>query len=583
MSQPSNKISGFWQELKRRKVVRVITVYAAAAFVILELLSIIIEPLRLPEWTLQFAIVFLCIGFIIAIILSWIYDIHPEGGIVKTEPFHKIKEEDIPKSSNSWRIASYISFVLIVALVILNIIPRSNRSEESTDLVKSIAILPFKNISPDSSNQYLLDGIMEAVLNYLTKVENVLVIASTSVEQYRGTNKPISEIGNELNVNYILEGSGQKYEENFRLTTKLSDVKSSALIWSNPYDREVKDILKVQSEIAQKIVTELSAELSKEDLESLHSKPTFSEKAYQNYLIAHELRSVNFPRAIELLEEAIAIDPRFVDAYVKLSRLYVMATGNPLNIFSSEEASSLALPPLEKALEIDPNHAGVHNQLANIKYSLEWDFKGAEDEFLLAAEISGMPIGQYGSLLIQNRRYREALELASEIRDVNPAGNVYISKLSYLLLGEYEKALNASIEANYGTGKNAWVGRIYMAMDDFDQAIANMEYTIERSRTPFWLSDLAICFYITGETEKTNEIINELVDGYDQGEHGSIAFALGKIYSGLGEVELSLEWLERSYEDHELEMIWLYADPAFEILQDNEQYIDLLRRVGFAV
>ena len=124
MPQPSNKISQFWQELKRRKVVRVITVYAAAAFVILELLSIIIEPLRLPEWTLQFAIVFLCIGFIIAVILSWIYDVHPEGGIVKTEPAHKTKAEDVPQSSNNWKIASYISFVVIVVLIVFNIVSR---------------------------------------------------------------------------------------------------------------------------------------------------------------------------------------------------------------------------------------------------------------------------------------------------------------------------------------------------------------------------------------------------------------------------------------------------------------------------
>ena len=124
MSQPSNKISDLWQELKRRKVVRVVSVYAAAAFVILELLSIIIEPLRLPEWTLQFAIVFLCIGFIIAVIVSWIYDIHSEGGIVKTEPAHKVKSEDIPASTNSWKIATYMSVVLIIALLAFNIFGR---------------------------------------------------------------------------------------------------------------------------------------------------------------------------------------------------------------------------------------------------------------------------------------------------------------------------------------------------------------------------------------------------------------------------------------------------------------------------
>ena len=125
-----NKLSQFWQELKRRNVVRVITVYAGAAFVIIELINNITDPLRLPEWTPTFVIVLLAIGFPIAIIFSWIYDVHPEGGIVKTKPAEKDKAEDIPKSSKSWKIASYISFVVIVALIVLNIIPRTGNKED---------------------------------------------------------------------------------------------------------------------------------------------------------------------------------------------------------------------------------------------------------------------------------------------------------------------------------------------------------------------------------------------------------------------------------------------------------------------
>ncbi len=132
-----NKLSQFWQELKRRKVVRVITVYAAAAFVILELVSIIVDPLNLPEWTLQFTIVFLIIGFFIAIILSWIYDIHPEDGMVKTDPALSSEEEIKPVTSRIWKIASIISFVVIVALIVLNIIPRTIQ-ETGSEVLREI-------------------------------------------------------------------------------------------------------------------------------------------------------------------------------------------------------------------------------------------------------------------------------------------------------------------------------------------------------------------------------------------------------------------------------------------------------------
>ena len=139
-----NKLSHLWQELKRRNVVRVITVYAGATFVILELVDIIAEPLKLPPWILPVVIVLFSIGLIIAIILSWIYDIHPDGGMVKTEPADKIQTKKPPKSSNSWKIASYISFVVIIALMMFHILSAGNRSRALTNLEKSIAVLPFE-------------------------------------------------------------------------------------------------------------------------------------------------------------------------------------------------------------------------------------------------------------------------------------------------------------------------------------------------------------------------------------------------------------------------------------------------------
>ena len=475
-------------------------------------------------------------------------------------------------SSNNWKIASYISFVLIIGLIVLNIIPRSKRAKETEDREKSIAILPFRNISPDAENQYLLDGIMEAVLNYLTNVENIRVIASTSVQQYRDTNKPISEIGSEMNVSYVLEGSGQKYDENFRLTTKLSDVRNSTLIWSNPYDKQVNDILEFQSEIAQSIVSALQMELSTEELEILSERPTFSKKAYNNYLKAN--RS-NPSEAIDLLEEAIEIDPLFLEAYLQMADAHLRRVYIGRGELSSNEALELALPPNTKALEINPNHLGARMQLGFIKYMLDWDFNGAEKEFLKASELSGRPVN-YISFLIQTRRYVEALELGVRLRDYDPVSADYEMMLSYLFLGEYQKALKLS-------GEGVWAARIYMAMHDYDKAIVELENAFEFKRIPFFLSDLAICYYVTGEKEGANEILQEFIERYNQGEQGSIAFAIGRIYSGIDEIELALEWLEKSYQDHEMEMIWLYADPAFESMQDNERYIDLLKRVGFDV
>jgi len=218
--------------------------------VTLELVSIIVEPLKLPEWTLPFFIVLLCVGFIIAIILSWIYDINPEGGIVKTEPAHKAKEEEKPVGSNSWKIASYISFVVIVALIVLNAIPKGDRLDDFPILEKSIAVLPFINDSPDQERMYFINGIMEAILDNLCKIEDLRVPGRTSVEQYRDNPKPIPVVAEEMNVSYVLEGSEHRDGNNVRLFVQLLDGKNDKHIWSKSYDADIEEIFSMQSEIA---------------------------------------------------------------------------------------------------------------------------------------------------------------------------------------------------------------------------------------------------------------------------------------------------------------------------------------------
>jgi len=217
-----NNLSQFWQELKRRKVVRVVSVYAAASFVILELVSIIAEPLRLPEWTLALVIVLLCSGFIIAVILSWIYDIHPEGGIVKTEPAHKVKSEDIPASTNSWKIATYVSVVIITGLVLLNIFGNRNGVKINESLAKSIAVLPFHNLSGDDEQDYICLGLTGEIISHLFKVRSFDEVRSlTSVLNYMEPDRNIPGIAEELGVNYILEGSFKRIGDEMRVTAQL--------------------------------------------------------------------------------------------------------------------------------------------------------------------------------------------------------------------------------------------------------------------------------------------------------------------------------------------------------------------------
>ena len=184
---PNNhgKFSQFWQELRRRKVIRVISVYAAAAFVILELADIVIPSLGLPAWTLNFIIIILSTGFVIALILSWIFDIHPGGEIVRTEPAEKEKPGRKPAEARGWKIANYLSLIVIIVLIILNIIPDKGQSGESEVFDKSIAVLPFQNLSEEEGNEHFVDGLVEDLLNRISVIEELRVTSRTSSDMYR--------------------------------------------------------------------------------------------------------------------------------------------------------------------------------------------------------------------------------------------------------------------------------------------------------------------------------------------------------------------------------------------------------------
>ena len=278
-----NKLSQFWQELKRRKVTRVITVYAAAAFVIIDLIGNVAPSFGLPDWTLNFIVVLLCVGFIIAILLSWIYDIHPDAGIVKTKPVNKLEPGEEHIGSKSWRIASYISFVVIIGLILFHIFSTSNKSKVISSLDKSIAVLPFINDSPDQERMYFINGIMESILNNLSMIEDLRVPGRTSIEQYRDNPKSIPEVAEELNVDYVLEGSGHRDGNNVRLFVQLLDGRKDQHLWSKTYDADIEEIFAMQSEIAQLVASEIEAIITPDEKTLIEKVPTTNLTAYDFY------------------------------------------------------------------------------------------------------------------------------------------------------------------------------------------------------------------------------------------------------------------------------------------------------------
>jgi TolB-like protein/tetratricopeptide (TPR) repeat protein len=331
MPDNSDNPTNFWQELKRRKVVKVIIMYAVAAYVIIELCGNVVEPLSLPEWTPTLIIVLLVIGFPFAVIFSWIFDITPKG-IVKTEPAKvaKKKNSELKPAKRRLKVSDVIIAVMVVVVSIL-LYPKIFKKGDVIELEKSIAVLPFRSLSDDPDKQYLADGVMDAILLHLSKIEELRVMSRTSVEQYRDTDKTVTEICEELDVAFLLEGNFRKYGDQARLIVQLIQPGKEDHVWANKYDREWKDIFAVESEVAQSIAAELQAVITPEEKQLIEKIPTTNLTAYDFYqrgraeyedywqgIAGREA----LERAEDLYRKALECDSTYALAYTGLARVY---------------------------------------------------------------------------------------------------------------------------------------------------------------------------------------------------------------------------------------------------------------------
>ena len=362
-----NKLSQFWQELKRRKVVRVITVYAAAAFVIMEVANNISDSLDLPVWISKWVVLLLGIGLIITILLSWIFDITPTG-IQKTKPINEIDKEDAIASSNSWKIATYISLGLIILLIGFNILSLRNISRDIVVSDKTIAVLPFHNLSSDTTQAYFCDQIMEEILNQLDKVGAFSLRSRTSTDQYKNTEKISSVIGDELNVNFLIEGSVGLEGNKIKIWIKLINAKTDERIWSDDYVREKENIFNIQSDIAKKIAEKLKVVLSSEEIDKIEKMPTENNEAYIAYMRGKYY--INLPhfdpkiweQALQNFKLAIETDTGFAMAYGELARTH--ARFYNLRYDLSESRLEKADNSSAMAIKFGPEKPEVHLSLA---------------------------------------------------------------------------------------------------------------------------------------------------------------------------------------------------------------------------
>jgi len=436
----------FFAELKRRRVGKVAIAYGAIAWAVTEASSVVVPALHLPEWLVTAIVVFLLVGFPVAMILAWIFDVGPQG-IERTEPI-----ADAPPSTRVRLRMAYAAVVLLLMAGLGYLLyERGFGRAHANEPHSSIAVLPFTNLSGDASRDYFSDGMSEELLNLLARIPGLKVASRTSSFAYKGRNVDIREVGRELGVETVLEGSVRQAGEQVRITAQLIDAETGFHLWSQTYDRKLEDIFRVQDEIAAAIVDKLRIELAPQEqaLAVRDKAPTQNVEAYEFYLqgrAAWKRRGEqNLRAAIDLYQRAIGLDPGFARAYAALASTYVVLPGYTPEPGDEAQLLPMAETAARRALSIDPKIGEAHAVLAQMN-SERGDLLDAESGFFFAISLEpneATPHHWYSILLGKVGRLDLALEQARRAQELDPTSAIVAANLAahYLARGDYDQAL----------------------------------------------------------------------------------------------------------------------------------------------
>ncbi len=481
-----------------------------------------------------------------------------------------------------------VAFLVIAAVVIWQIFHKKEAPVASAK--KSIAVLPFVDLSQTKTNEYLCDGISETLINALTNIEGLWVPAQTSAFSFKGKTQDIREIGQKLGVENVLEGSVQVAGDNLRVTARISNAQDGRQVWSEIYNRKMADMFAIQDDIAKAIVTELEIKLLGEKSESLIKNYTENLEAYNLYLQGryfwNKRGREDLYKSIEYFEKSLEKDPDFVLAYAGLADSYSVLGSNSF-ILAGEvypRAREFAL----KALELDNRLAEAHATLASVMSDYDWDWAGSEEEYKLAIQLNpgyGHAHHYYAFLLSTLGRHEEAIEEIKKARDLDPlapriTANVgfflYIARKYDQALEELKKAIELYPEhgANYSFA--AWV---YTALGRYEEALASLQrYGEITGEEPFGIIASAYVYAKWGKREEAERLLQKIREESEKTYTSPTLISF--IYGALGDYDRAFSWLEKAYSERDGWLCLIKVSPWSDPLRSDPRFKALLRRMN---
>ncbi len=457
--------------------------------------------------------------------------------------------------------------------------------------IESLAVLPLENFSRDPDQEYFADGMTEALITDLSKISALKVISRTSVMQYKGVKKPLPQIAGELKVDAVIEGSVLREGNQVRISVQLIHGATDKHLWADNYQRELRGILSLQSELARAIAQQVKITLTPQEQTRLTSPgPAVNPEAYEAYLRGRsELSKVSVPgikKGMEYLQKAIQIDPGYARAYAGLASAYSLM--GQQEILPVREAFAKARELALKALELDEALPEAHNMLGWIHRSYDWDWPGAEREFKRALELdpgSAYAHNGYGAYLIVVGREEEALAEEKRAVQLDPLSSFLNGQIAIYLLEaqryeEMAEQCRKTLELDPSNSRAYFaLGLGHAQQGRYDQAVAELRKSAELSGgRPDVLAELGYVYGVAGKKAEAKRILSELTELAKRRNVSPLNFAI--LYAGLGDKDQAFAWLERAYQERSPFLLDIKTLLGGDPLRGDPRFQDLLRRIG---
>jgi TolB-like protein/lipoprotein NlpI len=582
------KIDNFFAELKRRNVYKVAVAYAVVGWVIAQIATQIFPFLEIPNWIVRLVIVLIAIGFPIALVIAWAFEATPEG-IKRTEDVDLVASARQPRK-RTWIFVVIVGAAFSVGLFFIGRYTGRNTDGASELPAKSIAVLPFDNLSRDPDNAFFAEGVQDEILTRLAKVADLKVIARTSTKKFKSAPDDLRDVAKQLGVANILEGSVQKANDQVRVNVQLINALTNAHLWAEIYDRKLSDIFVVQSDIAKTVADTLQAKLTGSEKQMIAAQPTSNTEAYELY---HKGKSLwekrsgdNIPKAIAFYEQAIARDPNYALAYAGLSSAYILSPfyAGADRRDTSPKAKEAAL----KALRLDPNLAEAHLALGKVLFFSEIDLAGAMREYKRAIELKPNDAGAHhwfgNDTLAALGQFEEAIAEGKRAVELDPLSIVINADLgaTFYYARRYDESVRqlrktleidpTSFYAHYS------LGFVLQVTGDLSGAIAEYEKAKQVGDNPLVSTLCAAAKAQAGDKDAAQRMLSDL-DKISQ-HREVLGYWRALLYLSLNNKDEALRGLEQSFAERDGSNInWIKVDPLLDSLHGDPRFEALVQKV----